>query len=258
MADFVLTKFNKRAPAWVLENIMAECPYCGSPICDNSPTGTMTFRWCLNPKCPGHMQHRIEALAKHFGISGFGVKSALSWYRLHPNCMHLEILKEWFDVPPLVPLSTVVKLAFIRGYGETSAVTALDSYADFQTYFQQASPPDPILNANRQYLYECSTYFRIKEPVSSLQMVVMGTGAFNGYKSRSDYFSEINEKYGRYVHVIETTGPRKTGVAYLIKENNAPDRSKSRIAAEYGIPVLTPKQFYDMISAACHTEIGGD
>ncbi len=256
--DGRITKYNYSLPEWVRENIMMECPYCGAPLFDNSDTGTITYRWCQNMYCPGHMSHKVEALAKHFSMEGFGIKSALSWCRSHRGSIHLDILKDWFSDKPLVSLSTVAKLAFIRGYGETSAVTTLDSYASFEDYFTTAESPDPSLLSNKDYLLKCESYFRILQPMSKLQLIVMGTGAFNGYRNRSDFFDEINAAYGQAVHVIETSGPRKTGVACLIKESNAPDRSKSRIAAERGIPVLTPRQFYDMIRDVCHSNMGGE
>ncbi len=253
MNDITYTLLNQNLPQWVRDNITVVCPYCNDFICDNHPTGTVTFRWCPNPYCPGHMQYKVEALAKHFKRDGFGVKSALYWCQTHPRRIHLEILKEWFDKKPRVPLSTVAKLAFIRGYGETSAVMELDSFPNFEAYFAQTSTPDPVLLRNKEYLLKCSTYFDIEAPMSKMKLVVMATGAFNGYSNRSDYFDKLNREFGNYIHVIETKGPRKTGVSCLIKEDNAPDRSKSRIAAECRIPVVTPKQFYEIIRSSCHT-----
>lgn len=251
--NFEITEFNSRLPEWVRENITTKCPYCDSYLLDNSPTGVITSRWCSNKYCPGHMQYKVEALAKHFNIAGFGVKSALRWVYNNRGKCHMEILKEWFEEPPMVRLSTVATLAFLRGYGSSNAVKDLDSFTDFDDYFSNARMPNAILVENAQYLKECSSYFTIEQPMSSKQLTVMGTGSFNGFSNRDEYFSLINKAFGSYIHVIETKGPRKTGVAYLIKEDNAPDRSKSRIAKEYGIPVVTPAQFYEILLSTCHT-----
>ena len=49
-----------------------------------------------------------------------------------------------------------------------------------------------------------------------------------------EFFRLINDAYGQSINVIQT-GKRKTGVSYLIKEADAIDHSKSRIARENNI-----------------------
>lgn len=252
--NFSVTEDNTRLPDWVRENIMMRCPYCGSAILDNSNTGVMTSRWCSNAYCPGHMQYKVEALVKHFGSTGFGVKSAYKWVMNNRGKSHMEILKEMFQEKPTVRLSVVAKLAFIRGYGETSAAKELDSYVSFEDYFANEPNPNPILKYNEHYLLDCQSYFNIEKPLAKLKMLVMGSGPYTGFSSRDEFFHLINSAFGSHVHVMETKGARKTGVYCLIKENNAPDRSKSRIAKECGIPIYTPQEFFLLMKAVFEDE----
>ena len=60
--------------------------------------------------------------------------------------------------------------------------------------------------------------------------------------------------FGQYVHVIQT-GRRKTGVSFLIKEEDAVDHSKSQLARENNIPIVTPTQFIAILLKAFNISI---
>ena len=97
---------------------------------------------------------------------------------------------------------------------------------------------------------KCESYFAIKPALSSRIMRVMGTGSFHGFSNRDEFFNKVNAAYGNMIQVIQT-GKRKTGVSYLIKEHDAVDHSKSQIAREEGIPIVTPKEFVDILDRLC-------
>lgn len=247
-----VTAYNYNLPDWVRENIRTECEYCGALICDNSDTGVMTARWCANKYCPGHMQYKMAKVAKYFNVVGFGEKSALSYIRGH-NCKnHLEILNKFFDYKPEVSLSTVAILADVEGFGESRASQTLDAFSSFGDYFAHTKGPvDPVLWQNKDFLIECESFFTIRQPLSQKQLWVMGTGSFHGYNNRQEYFNLLNQAFGQFVHIIEK-GKRKSNIAYLIKERDAVDHSKSKIAAECGIPVVTPAEFVDILQSYYH------
>lgn len=238
-------------PDWAKEHMLHTCTYCGSFIADNSDTGATTARWCVNPKCPGHMQHKAKELADFLGIKGFGPKTALSLIRTLKFESHFDFIPHWFkDKKPYVSLADVAVMACIEGYGAPSANKELSHYASFEDYFSRAVPINQLLAKHRDELLRAEKYFTIKPPVSSVKMLVMGTGSFHGYTSRDEFFRLINDAYGAYINVIQT-GKRKTGISYLIKERDAVDHSKSQIAAQYGIPVVTPSEFVAIIASRC-------
>lgn len=245
------TLYRTDLPDWVRDNIKTECQYCGSLILDNSDTGVTTARMCANKQCPGHMMHRMSFVGDFFSVKNFGPKTALSYIHAHKCTNHLEILKEWFkDGKPFVTLAEVAVLACIEGYGETQAAKELNPYSSFAAYFADFYRANPLLRANMDYLIECEQYFNIKPALSEKQMFVMATGSFKGYPNRDMFFSEINDAFGKYINVIQT-GKRKTGISYLIKEKDAVDHSKSALAAECGIPVVTPAQFLSIMETLC-------
>lgn len=247
----VVSQFRTDLPQWAKDNMQTICPYCGAFIIDNSDTGATTARMCARKTCPGHMQHKMDFVANFFHVKNFGPKSALNYIKAHGCTNHLEILKDWYkDEKPLVSLADVAVLACIDGYGDTQANKELSSFPSFAAYFADLPRANPLLRENMELLFECETYFNIKPPLASKQMLVMGTGSFHNYSSREEFFQEINDAFGQYIHVIQT-GKRKTGVSYLIKETDAVDHSKSQIAHECGIPIVTPAEFLAIMFQLC-------
>lgn len=246
-----LTLYRKDLPDWAMEAIKTLCPYCGSFIADNGDTGVTTARWCVNDKCPGHMKYKMKAVADYLHVKNFGPETALSYITKNKCNNHLEILNEWYpEEKPLVPLSDVAVLACIEGYGETQAKQELNSYGSFTAYFNDLLRVNPLLRPHLEYLLECEKFFNIKQPMSSRRMLVMGTGSFHNYDNRDEFFSLINDAFGQVIQVIQT-GKRKTGVSYLIKENDAVDHSKSQLAKECGIPIVTPAEFFAIMQSMC-------
>lgn len=248
----VATMYRLDLPDWAKEAMSGTCSYCGSYIVDNSDTGVTTARWCVNPCCPGHMMHRMDFIAKFFGIKGFGPRTALSYIQSHNCKSHFEVMGRWFKdgQKPLVSLPEIAQLACIEGYGAPQANKELSHYATFTDYFTNAFPQNPLLVKHKDMLIDAEKYFAIKPPLATRKLYVMGTGSFHGYNNREEYFRLINEAYGMYVNVIQT-GKRKTGVSYLIKEKDAIDHSKSQIARECGIPIVTPSEFVSIVASMC-------
>lgn len=234
-------------PDWVKDNWLTICPYCHAYIVDNSDTGVTTSRWCVNPRCPKHMSYKAKELADFFGIKGYGPATLYGSIQLHKYKSHFEFIPTWFkDQKPVVSLPEIAVLACIEGYGAPTANKELSAYGSFEQYFLQCSEINPLLAANKDLLIEAQKYFTIKPPLAARKIYVMGTGSFKGYASRDEYFRMLNDTYGNYINVIQT-GKRKTGVSYLLKEKDAVDHSKSQIAKDSGIPIVSPSEFIDIL-----------
>ena len=246
-----LSMYRTDLPDWVRENMQMLCPYCGSFIADNGDTGVTTARWCVNSSCPGHMMHKADTLSKFFNIKGFGPKTALSVIRARKFKSHFDFIPYWFgDKKPLISLPELAVLCCIEGYGAPTANKELGHYASFSAYFDTPVYHNPLLLEHKEELLYGEKLFALKPPVSAIQMNVMGTGSFHGYSSRDEFFRLINDAYGMYIHVVQK-GKCKTGISYLIKEHDAVDHSKSQIARECGIPIVTPAEFVSIIASKC-------
>lgn len=249
------TEYNTDIPDWARNAMMMKCRYCGAYIIDNGDESSgheITSRKCANPKCPGHMSYKIAYLAKYFEIKGVGPATALQLIRDYKLENHLDIIPIWFTKDkPCVRLAVVADLACIEGYGETKATQDLNCYSSFKQYFDNCRNIDPVVWYNRETLYKAEEYFDIAPPLSKQKMYVMMTGSFNGFDNRKDFLNEVNEAFGQIIQVIDA-GKRKTGVSYLIKEVSAPNRSKTALAREVGIPIVTPKEFVDILYGLTH------
>lgn len=240
----ILTVDNDKLPQWVHDNIMCYCTYCGAHIADNSDTGKLTARWCVNPYCPGHMMHKAYAIVNYYGAKGIGPETCLKYIKRGKYKTPFQIIPDVFgaDVKPTASLAEIASLAGIDGYGMTQAQKELNSYATFELYFRICATPNPLLVENKELLMDAEKYFTLKPPRSVRKLYVMGTGSFEGYANREQFFASLNAVFGEYVDIIQT-GKRKTGVTFLIKEKNAVDHSKSQIARQCGIPIITPNEF---------------
>lgn len=246
-----ISMYRQDLPDWAKSAMKMICPYCGSFIGDNSDTGATTARFCLNKECPGHMSHKAKELADFFNIKGFGPRTALGTIRARKFKSHFDFIPLWFgDKKPYVSLAEIAEMCCIEGYGSTTAQKELSHYASFSQYFDMRIYPNPLLIEHKDELLHAESLFAIKPPVAARKMYVMGTGSFHGYKNRSEFFKLLNDAYGSWINIIET-GKRKTGISYLIKEDDAVDHSKSAIARECGIPVVTPTMFLSIIASMC-------
>lgn len=249
------SEYSDGIPEWLRPSLKMTCPFCGSFIVDNadeSQDNMITVRKCANPKCPGHMQYRLSYLAEYYKVAGIGPATALRLIKEYKLGSHLDILPIWFpNQKPVEPLSKIVDLACIEGFGETKAESSMNSYRSFKDYFSQCRNIDPVAWHNREILYKAEGYFTVAEPLSKRVMYVMMHGTFKGYSSRSEFIRDVNSIFGSIVQIVDAK-KRKTGVSYLIREVEAPYGDKDRLAREAGIPSVTPLQFVDILSGNAH------
>lgn len=255
----ILTKDDTKLPEWVSDVIMTECKYCGSPIASNHDIGPLTERWCTNPLCPGHMSYKMNYVAKYYDIKGFGPKVALNWIEENHPTNHLEILKCWFeDRKPKESLSRITDLCCIKEFGLTTGQSFLDSYGSFEDFFNaEKSKEYPILLKNKKILIESQEFFEVKKAMLGFTVPVMATGSIHGFANRDAFFDSINEVYGDICHIVQV-GARKSNVLCLIKEEDAVDHRKSRIAQEAGIPIVTSTEFASLIREYVIQKVGYD
>lgn len=250
MSMSMITECRTDLPDWVRENILTRCPECGCYIMDNSNTGVTTARWCSNPSCPGHLAQKADEMAKFFGIKGVGPETAKSTIVVRKFKSHMDFIPIWFKgEKPKATLADIAVLVNIDGYGATTANNELTQFARFEDYFNSCYV-NPLLLPYKDILISAQKYFTLKTPLSGRKIYVMGTGSFHGFSSRKEFFREMNDAFGSIIHIIET-GKRKTGISYLIKENDAVDHSKTDVALECGIPIVTPLQFISIMQSMC-------
>lgn len=246
----ILTFDNTNIPDWLKPNMKMFCD-CGGVMVDDGPIdwdGTMklTQRWCSNPICPYHMAEKIQLLAKYFDVVGVGPETALSLAKGYHFRNHLQALEFWLPVKPEVYLYEVAELSYIYGV-ESKWKDWLAGYNSFDSYFREDPHPAPVAVANRAYLEECATYFRIKtDTINRSVLRVMLTGSMHGFSSRGEFLACINETYKDYFRVEDN---KKTirGTFCLIKEPESVDYSKTQIALNNDIPIYTSSKFLKLL-----------
>lgn len=242
-----LTVNNTSMPKWLFDNINKYCPHCGAHLCDDGPTDDngimlLTQRYCINPRCPGHMAHKMNILAKRFNVKNFGPETALSLCKMNNYQNHLEILKKWFpNEKPKVHLWEVGEMAMIYGYAGGWKEIVLGRKS-FQDYFDNTPMIPSAIHVNKEYLMYCEKFFDVKPPLSKNVINIMMTGSIQGFTNRAMFVEAVNTTFGKYVQVVDV-GKRVRGVSYLVKETGTVDHSKSDLARANGIPIVTPTEF---------------
>lgn len=229
-------------PDWLSEHINLTCPYCGAPITNNA---LLTDRCCSNEKCPEHMAQKIAVLAKRFDVKNFGIASARESVRLHKFSLHTQILPYWFENRPSLYLHEVGEICLIKGHQKKWR-----QYCEgYDTMLQVVrSPRTPREVREHWVLLVCTAALcDIKPRLLGKRLNVMLSGSFDGYRSRSDFITEMNQKYGDVVQLVDV-GKRKTDVAFLVKEEFATDHEKSAIANDMGIPIIAPKALNEKLA----------
>lgn len=228
-------------PVWLQEQIMSVCPYCGAPITNNEQ---LTDRYCSNPNCPEHMAHKMNLLAKRFGIKGFGVATARSFIRLKNFRSHLDILRVWFPDRPELELHELGEICFIKGH-QKKWRDYCEGYSTMLELIRSGTLPSDIY-PYRTLLLQASCLCKTKPRLTGSRINVMMSGSFSGYSSRSEYLREMNQQFGQVVQLVDV-GKRKTDVDFLVKESYTSDHEKSVIARQSGIPVITPQGLKEKI-----------
>lgn len=236
---------NTNIPDWLKDNIMLKCPYDGIPLIDND---NLTVSLCPNPYCPGHMSHKMDYVAKRLGVSNFGPAAALDFILHTKPTNHLAIIPYLFPhEPPELYLWEIGELCLISNY-RTKWQHIAGKYNSMQTFLDSSDCPAD-LREYRDFLIYSEGYFRVKKAITGRDIRVMLSGSFNGYSNRSDFVAYVNSLYGDYYRIIDI-GKRKLECDYLIKEAHTSDHSKTQIAKEYDIPIVTPSEFLNMVRKA--------
>lgn len=245
-----MTYCNENIPDWLKPHMRLFCE-CGAPIADDGPIDVygnmaLTQRWCMNPQCPYHMARKIMMLAERFNVEGVGEKTAEDMAIGYRFKNHLQALDFWFDKKPEVYLYEVAQMAYIYGM-DKGWKELLAGYRSFDEFFREVPNRPWLVDKNEQYLRECEQYFTIRKDVLSRRVIkVMLTGSIRGFNSRADFLMGINEKYKDYFRVEDNKKTIRDTVC-LIKEPESVDYSKTDIAKNAGIPVLTSAEFITVL-----------
>lgn len=234
-----------KIPEWLEPYINDTCPYCGSTIVNSY---WLTDRYCSNPKCPEHMAHKIDVLAKRFGIKGFGVASARTMIRQHDMKSHLEAIPIWFKEKPELSLYEIGEICLIKGHQKKWRAYCEGFDTMMQVIVSNRLPKDVKEQVPTLLMADCLC--KTKPRMLGRKVNVMLSGSFEGYRSRKDFITKMNDLYGDTVQLVDV-GKRKTGVDYLIKETYTTDHEKSAIARDACIPIVAPSAMEEKIAAYC-------
>ena len=245
-----ITYYNEDIPPWLKPHMKIFCE-CGGVMADDGPVDyrgimKLTQRFCLNPYCPYHMGEKIQMLAKYFNLVGVGEETAINLVKSYKLENHLEVLKLWFPQPPEVYLYEVGELAYIYGL-KGQCKDLFGGYRSFEDYFAEENYIPEIVQNNKNYLLQCQSYFRIRKDVLSTQVLrVMLTGSIRGFNSRRDFLEFVNERCKPYFRVEDN---KKTvrDTYCLVKEPESVDYSKTQIAINHNIPIMSSAKFVALL-----------
>lgn len=252
-----ITALNEDIPAWLKPHMKQYCDCGAGMICDDGPVGydgimKLTQRWCSNPRCPYHMAEKVDMLAKYFKIDGVGAKTALQDILMYKFKSHLDALKFWFAEPPEVYLYQAAELSYIYGV-DSKWKDWLGEYSSLDDYLRSVQYVPEVITENEEYLRECFTYFRIrKDTLSGVVLKIMITGSMHGYSSRGEFLAAINNHY-KGVFRVEDNKKTVRDTLCLVKEPESVDYSKTQIALDHNIPIVSSQEFLAILE-----NIGGE
>lgn len=227
---------------WLTEYINADCPYCHSPIVNNE---NLTDRYCSNPSCPGHMAYKVSALATRFGAKGVGPATALAMIEAVKLPYHVNYMPAFLHERPKLYLWQVGEIAMIKGVQKRWKDYA-EGCDTMEEVCSKATTPQ-LIKDNLSLLQAAEKECIIIPRLNGLKIPVMLSGSFDGYAARRDWVAAMNAKYGDVFELVDV-GTRKLDVQYLIKEEWATDHTKSSIARDYGIPIVTPAKMEEILA----------
>jgi hypothetical protein len=234
----------ERIPEWLGNALPNECQ-CGCPILNNED---LTFRWCMNPTCYYHMQHKGDEMFKHLNVKGIGPATCLAGLRRFKLKNHFELLPRILgEVKPRVHLWEIADMAGIYGYGKVFWEKALAGKKTFEEYFDSGNFIPKDIVANKKLLIDAEEYFSIKPALSNRYISVMMTGSITGFNNRDQFIEKCNEIGGQYLRVRDTG--KNGSVDYLITEDVYSNTGKAKLARQNGISIVTPKEFIALLTA---------
>lgn len=248
----IKTVDNTNIPEWLRSNMQWLCK-CGYEIVDDGPVGAdgvmkLTQRWCSNPNCPYHMAEKVVMLARRFGIDGIGPATAREMIRIYKFKSHLDALRFWFAEKPSVYLYEVAEMAYIYGT-DSKWKEWLGGYTSIDEYVRKVRFPEEEVLMNREYIEQCCAYFNVKgEALNSIVLKVMITGSIDGFSSRQEFLSAVNNHYKDHFRIEDNKKTVRDTIC-LIREPYTADHSKSDIAIRNGIPILNSKEFIAMLDS---------
>lgn len=246
-------------PEWLKPHFIKPCEFCGTTyMIGLSPDGNrITKHYCPNIQCPGTIAQKIVFMADILGVSGIGFATALNIVNVNDLKHHLEILKLW-NIQSEISLYTFMRLCCVNGidtgWKETVAnVKTLDAVLELNI----------VPEKEKSFIRENSQYVKIKveddifryDPVWT--GLVMITGDIQGFMNkREEFITSLNIMFEGYVRISYSNSKRKTGVSYLIKEPNSAVTGKVAVAKQYGIPIVTSKEFMTILFRAVYEKVG--
>lgn len=230
-------------PEWLGDELAHTCE-CGCPILNNRE---LTLRWCMNPNCYYHMQHKADEMFKHIGVKGIGPATCLATLKHLRLKNHFQLLPHVLgEVKPRVRLWEIADMAGIHSYGKTFWEKELADKKSFVDYFGSGNYIPQDITRHKEMLIDAESYFEVRPPLSSRYVTVMLNGSVTGFTNRDLFIDKCNEIAGQYLRVRQVG--KNQSASYCITQNPMSKEGKVQLARDQGIPIVHPTEFLAILT----------
>lgn len=240
-------------PEWLRCSLPDKCKYCGKKmLAGRNEYGRYTGLKCEDDACISKIASQVEFIYDLLDIKGYGFANCLKLVREHGwsnpiQC--LTVLKE----KPRLPVGIFLRCCCIQGI-DGEWVTLADK-ADAYTLEEMfdAYPDNEYLNDNKELLFKNLQYVdltqrTVEKKKNVVSIVIMITGTPIGYPTKQAFIQACNNYCKGEYKIIHQETKRQSGVNFLIREEGSTTRGKVEAAIKGGIPILTSKEFIQVLS----------
>lgn len=240
-------------PDWLKDNLDTQCSYCGSDIeIGFSPNdNSITRHFCTNPECPGTVAAKMAFMWTTLGVEGIKEGNSMRLIKEHKLPKHYQYIPKVLDKKPDVDPVTFLRINCIKGI-DTSWSSYIGDAKSIPEILNNPALQFKISQKDKDDIIDAMQYFNIVWPrelthKAVLRLNIMMTGDIMGLPNREMLVHALNSKYDGLLDLRYSKSLRKTGIDYLVREDNATVTNKIRTAIEYGIPQITPKDFICLV-----------
>lgn len=243
-------------PDWLKVHLSGLCCYCGSEMEHFYNGNRCTNRRCSNQNCYSYFAYRADFIAGLTNVKGVGPATFLSRQQ-DLNCKTPLELYAAVCGKPNVNLHTFLRMCCIPGIdGEWEKICVnldVDNLDDL--YNKYDGKWREVLEDRKEEIYYNYNFVtivdlnaHIPKRTNSKVFTIMITGTPNGFSSKEEFIDSINAAAAGYVKVIHQKTARQSGVHFLIREPGSTTRGKVTAAEKGGIPIVTSKDFINIVT----------
>ena len=242
-------------PNWLKINLSESCLYCGSEMEHFYNGNRCTNRRCSNPDCCSYLAHRANFIAGLTNAKGVGPAKFLSNQQELSCRTPLELYVSVCGKPE-ADLHTFLRMCCIPGIdSEWEKICVGQDIHDLDELYEKYDGKwKEVLDKRKDEIYYNYNYVVLRKPNANVVrkagkvFTIMITGTPNEFASKEDFINTINAAAAGYVKVIHQKTARQSGVDFLIREPGSTTRGKVTAAEKGGIPIVTSKDFINIVT----------